>query len=293
MFILEEKIDMYNVYLQSGRNSYQALRLYRDQFGARRLPNRRIFSKLEQTLRRTGSFVKAKREYEINKPDLELNVLLCLEENPRTSVREISFNTGIAATTVHRILKKHNKKAYKDSPVQHLQEQDGPRRLEFCNYFLQRQQQDPLFYTKILWTDECTFSNNGMFNRNHHFYWASENPRNVIETNVQIRFKVNVWCGLLGNKIIGPIFIDGQLNADKYKDLLLDLMENYIEEFPLAQVRSIIFQQDGAPAHNAAINVEYLNEQFQGNWMGTNGPIRWPARSPDLTPLDFFFVGLY
>ena len=26
-------------------------------------------------------------------------------------------------------------------------------------------------------------------------------------------------------------------------------------------------------------------------WIGKSGPIEWPARSPDLTPLDFFLSG--
>lgn len=26
-------------------------------------------------------------------------------------------------------------------------------------------------------------------------------------------------------------------------------------------------------------------------WIGRYGPVRWPARSPDLTPLDFFLWG--
>lgn len=26
-------------------------------------------------------------------------------------------------------------------------------------------------------------------------------------------------------------------------------------------------------------------------WIGTNGPIKWPARSPDLTPNDYFLWG--
>ncbi|KAJ4432790.1 hypothetical protein ANN_21429 [Periplaneta americana] len=34
-----------------------------------------------------------------------------------------------------------------------------------------------------------------------------------------------------------------------------------------------------------------LNEQFSGHWIGRRGPVEWPARSPDLTPLDFFFWG--
>ncbi|PNF38659.1 hypothetical protein B7P43_G01211, partial [Cryptotermes secundus] len=44
---------------------------------------------------------------------------------------------------------------------------------------------------------------------------------------------------------------------------------------------NIIFQQDGAP----------LNATFQNRWIGRGGPIRWPPRSPVLTPLDFFLWG--
>ena len=35
----------------------------------------------------------------------------------------------------------------------------------------------------------------------------------------------------------------------------------------------------------------YLNEQFLGTWIDA-GVAEWPARSPDLTPLDFFFWGV-
>jgi hypothetical protein len=31
-----------------------------------------------------------------------------------------------------------------------------------------------------------------------------------------------------------------------------------------------------------------LNATFQDRWIGRGGPIRWPPRSPDLTPLDYF-----
>lgn len=30
---------------------------------------------------------------------------------------------------------------------------------------------------------------------------------------------------------------------------------------------------------------------FEDNWMGTNGPWRWPARSPYLTPVIYFYFG--
>ena len=28
-----------------------------------------------------------------------------------------------------------------------------------------------------------------------------------------------------------------------------------------------------------------------GRWIGRAGPISWPERSPDMTPLDFYFWG--
>jgi len=54
---------------------------------------------------------------------------------------------------------------------------------------------------------------------------------------------------------------------------------------------NLFFQQDGAPAHNAIIVQEYLNQTFGHKWMWTYGPVQWPPRSPDITPLDYFLWG--
>lgn len=40
---------------------------------------------------------------------------------------------------------------------------------------------------------------------------------------------------------------------------------------------------DGCPAHNTAQVAQYLNNVFR--------PQKWPARSPDLNLLDFFYWG--
>ncbi|KAL3272786.1 hypothetical protein HHI36_014246 [Cryptolaemus montrouzieri] len=36
---------------------------------------------------------------------------------------------------------------------------------------------------------------------------------------------------------------------------------------------------------------KHLNHVFPNKWIGRGGPVRWPARSPDLTSLDFFLWG--
>ena len=48
--------------------------------------------------------------------------------------------------------------------------------------------------------------------------------------------------------------------------------------------------QGGASAHRRQIVSERLKELFGEHIVGLNRPVEWPARSPDLTPLDFFLV---
>ncbi|KOC61852.1 hypothetical protein WH47_06275 [Habropoda laboriosa] len=51
------------------------------------------------------------------------------------------------------------------------------------------------------------------------------------------------------------------------------------------------FQQDRCPAHSARNVTEFLNRKFGDRWIGRSGSNKWPARSLDLTPLDFYLWG--
>lgn len=96
----------------------------------------------------------------------------------------------------------------------------------------------------------------------------------------------------LGNKIIGPFFYDYNLNSERYLELLRTKIIPAIRQVVNDQEwNELYFQQDGCPAHNANIVSEYLTEQFGERIIKNQGPILWPARSPDLTPLDFFLWG--
>ena len=55
-----------------------------------------------------------------------------------------------------------------------------------------------------------------------------------------------------------------------------------------ASVENCYVQQDGAPSHYAKKVKDYLNQLFLDRWIGRRGPLKWAARSPDLTPCDFF-----
>lgn len=48
------------------------------------------------------------------------------------------------------------------------------------------------------------------------------------------------------------------------------------------------FQQDGATCHTARETMTLLREQFGEQIISRFGPVNWPARSCDITPLNFF-----
>jgi hypothetical protein len=50
--------------------------------------------------------------------------------------------------------------------------------------------------------------------------WAHENPHEVAERHFKHRFSVNVWCGVLGIKMIGLHVIEGSLTVPYYRNFL-------------------------------------------------------------------------
>ena len=53
------------------------------------------------------------------------------------------------------------------------------------------------------------------------------------------------------------------------------------------------FMQDGATAHTAAASREFLRENFQDRDISLKTDSFWAPHSPDLNPLDFFFLWSY
>ena len=64
------------------------------------------------------------------------------------------------------------------------------------------------------------------------------------------------------------------------------------EIWPLISTREnfedLIFMQDGPHPQLTIVVREWINAP--GRWMGHRGWYEWPARSPALTPFDFFFT---
>jgi len=103
---------------------------------------------------------------------------------------------------------------------------------------------------------------------------------------------VNVWLGMTQSKVYGPFF---SAEATVRGPVYLDMLEQFLELQILKDgvLDTVVFQQDGAPCHYAMIVRDYLDRPFPGRWIGRGGTQTWAARSPDLTPLDFFAWGFH
>ncbi|GFW91729.1 putative DD41D transposase [Trichonephila clavipes] len=65
----------------------------------------------------------------------------------------------------------------------------------------------------------------------------------------------------------------------------------FIPELNNHDVKELWFQQDGATCHTAHATIDLLKDTLGDRLISRFGPLNWPPRSCDLTPLDYFLWG--
>lgn len=290
-----ELADMHFMYGRANGIATEARRLYVEAYPNRQIPSHRMFGRIHQRLRDTGSFSKqchlSGRPRSVSTPRAEGEILARIEHNPGASVRRISAEVGISYPLVWRTLHEQLLYPYHVQRVQALNPLDHQARMVFCRWFLRNDAEDPRFLANILFTDEAGFTRNGVVNFHNTHVWADENPHAVMESGHQTRFSLNIWMGIVGDMFLGPVVLPNRLTGAAYLNFLQNSMCDLLDDIPLDQRQQMWFQHDGAPAHFSIPVREHLHQTFPHRWIGRGGPVLWPARSPDLNPLDFFLWG--
>lgn len=191
---------------------------------------------------------------------------------------------------------------YKVQLIQALNEDDKPRRVEFARHQLEAIEQDPNFANRIFFTDEAHFHLKGHINHQNNRYWSDNPPSWFVEEPLHAP-KVTVFAGIKSDGlIVGPYFWEPSDEFPSEKGIGSRWMKKLLDEqiIPFLEgwenFDSTIFMLDGAPAHHSNAVLGVIDESFPGRWMGRGtvqfpSPYPWPARSPDLTPMDYWFWG--
>lgn len=294
-YSVTELVDIVFCYGLANENSAVCATLYNDRYPLRRHPSPRTIRKIIERFQETGSVTARPRQGRpttVANDDTTTVILATVAANPNISCRAIAGDVGCSRSAVQRVLHANKFHPYRLHCHQELHGNDFNIRAEYCNWVLTEIEKNHHFIENVMWSDEAQFSRNGTVNRNNMHYWATENPRWLREVAHQVNWRCNVWCGIYKRQIIGPVFYDGTLTGQRYSDIILtNTVEEFVDNLPLAHLNDMWFQHDGAPPHYAQIVKEQLCAVFGDKWIGRGGPVVWPPRSPDLTPLDFFLWG--
>jgi hypothetical protein len=105
-----------------------------------------------------------------------------MEQNPRTSLPRLSAQSGVPLSTCQKIMKKRiNLHPYKVSLVQELKPADYPRRVAYCNWFLNHMN-DNRTLDLSFFSDEAWFHLSGYVNSQNCRIWSRKNPHFLQET---------------------------------------------------------------------------------------------------------------
>jgi hypothetical protein len=194
------------IYGKCGRKAKAAAKMYAQRFPNRNHPNHKVVvSAIARTIE-TGHILPNRKETDgaprtVRTVENEEAILDDFKEGIE-SIREVAQELNISKTSVHRVMKTERRHPYHYTRVQYLQPEDYPARWEFCTWLLNLEENTPNFVSPILFSNESTFGKQRCFNAHNWHIWTEENPHALFPRAFQERFSINLWAGLLGNRVV-------------------------------------------------------------------------------------------
>ena len=90
------------------------------------------------------------------------------------------------------------------------------------------------------------FTHDVVNNTRSSYLWDRDNPHGTVESNYQHSFSVNMWCGVIGDQLIGPYIFLKRLTGDIYPNVLQAELPALLENVSLQTRRQMYYQHDGA-----------------------------------------------
>ena len=205
-----------------------------------------------------------------------------LEENPSTSIRQITKELELSVGTVWKIMRKELKLyPYKPKNVVPLTKAHKQGRLEFRHWLLEQPDEFP---NQVIWSDEKLWEEKVRPNKQNERYWGLCDPEVEDENRVQGGKKIMSWGGLINGKVILHWFdfgdnINQQLNLNMLRTVLWPKVQS------VATRKRLWFQQDGATCHTTLLIRGWLSDKFGERIISRLSARPWPGQPQALVSL--------
>ena len=259
-----------------------------------KVPGRIAFDRLVKRFQRTGCVIGQNlgRSPFVCTPENIDAVQNFFEANPTTSIKTAARELDLSVGTTWFIIRKSLKwKPYRYKRVNRLTPQNEENRLAFCNWILSK---EIGFERKIIFSDEKIFVLHPSPNRQNDRVWAPWDPDAEVACRYQGDSKLMVWAALVDDSILKLRWMDDVTHPKRVTGAsYLSMLQTCVwpEVKGRAGRKGWWFQQDGAPAHATDACITFLKEKFHNRVITRRGEHPWPAYSPDLNVLDYYFWG--
>lgn len=286
---VSERIEIVELYYENGRSASIVQRKWSTKYGRHcRIPERRTINNIVKRFQETGSVLERHRS---GRPSNETDAGTVKElilENPSSSLRQISKQVGCSVSFAHNVCRRMMKLYPYRVQLRHaLKPDDQSHRVLFCQWVRDMVLADPNFLSKIFFSDEAHFWLNGYVNSQNYRIWGSENPHASVPKSLHGE-RLTVWVAISEQRLVGPFFRTENIDQRVYRSIIQD---DFLPALQAAHidVSTVWFQQDNATPHTATATMKLLHSIF-GSRLISKDP-RWPPRSPDLAPNDFWLFG--
>ncbi|KAJ4437933.1 hypothetical protein ANN_13872 [Periplaneta americana] len=233
MYSNQELAEIYFMYGKADSNAALAHRLYQERYPQRQCPDRKTFVRLHYRLCEYGKFNSpglGRGRPRSTTPEVQEEILEALNMTPSINTRRVALQVNVPHTTVWRLLKEYQLYPYHLQRVQALSPADYPARVRFCQWFLQQYGVNPNFPALVLFTDEAQFTRDGITNFHNQNVWAYENPRATVSSHHQVRFSLNIWAGIISDRLVGPHVLVNRLTGQAYTNFLENTIPHVLED---------------------------------------------------------------
>ena len=295
----EHRILLYQLYIENNRSVTVTIRKFATKNKLKLksdYPSESTVRNLVKKFEETASLTDKPRS---GRPSVSVDTCDLVRERMTeegSSINSVHLATGVPRSTVHKIVKTKLKMIpYKVQVGQALTLPQKDARVKFCRQILDKDLESNTFLSNILFSDEANFYLNGWVNRQNIRFWGEEWPETypIIEAS-KFSKKLVVFCALSARFVIGPYFFEENIqpvtvNGERYLQMLQSfLVPELKKRHKLSQTT---YQQDGATWHITQPVKTFLETNLKNRILSRQFPFEWPANSPDLSPLDFWFWG--